>query len=171
MSRRGFATLAALVVLTSGCSQFVPASTLDLERGQVSLRPLLDSDSVAIPGTGTSEITAALGEPASSEVAETADDEPAGTITTMEYDGLEIVVHELEKPQRAFISELVLRDRTYVPSLPVMVGARRDDVEELLGQPATTEGDEVVYELTDDGDRCIVTYAGNRAERVTFQFS
>lgn len=170
MGRSGCAVLAVLAVLASGCSQLVPASTLDLERGQVSLRPLLDSDSVAIPGTGTSEITAALGEPASSEVTEASDDEPAGTVTTLQYDGLEIVVHELEEPQRAFISELVLSNRTYVPSVPVMVGARRDAVEELLGEPATIEGDEVVYELTDDGDRCIVTYDGNRAEQVTFRF-
>lgn len=170
MTRRGGVVLALLAVLTAGCAELLPVSVSDLERGQVSLRPLLDSDSVAIPGVAPEDVTAALGEPASSDVRETPDDEPAGTVTTMRYDGLEIVVREIEEPKRAFITDLVISNRTYVPSLPVTVGASRSDVERLLGEPSATEGGEVVYDLTDDGDRCIVTYDGNRATQVAFQF-
>lgn len=170
MARRGGVVLALVGILTAGCADLVPASNLDVGRDQVSLRPLLDSDSVAIPGIDPADVTAALGEPTSSEVRERPDDQRAGIVTTMRYDGLEIVVHETEKPQRAFITDLVISSRTYVPSLPVTVGAERRDIERVLGEPSATEGGEVVYDLNDDGDRCVVTYNGDRAERVAFSF-
>jgi hypothetical protein len=170
MARRASSGLVVLAVLASGCAELLPASARDVGDGQVSLRPLLDSDAVAIPGIDPAEVAAALGEPTSSEVRETTDDEPAGTVTTMQYDGLEIVVHEVEEPRRAFITDLVISTRTYVPSVPVTVGAARSDVERLLGEPSATEGRDVVYDLTDDGDRCIVTYDGDRAQQIAFQF-
>ncbi|CAN5921709.1 hypothetical protein BH23ACT10_BH23ACT10_14750 [soil metagenome] len=163
--------LALLAALTTGCTQLAQSASTDVKRGQVSLRPLLDSDALAIPGAGPDDVTAVLGEPTSSEVAEKSDDEPDGTVTTMRYDGLEVVVHEIDKPKRSFISDLVISNRAYVPSLPVTVGISRRDVEQVLGEPPETEDGDVAYDLSDDGDLCIVTYDGNKVAQVAFRFS
>lgn len=171
VARRAGAVLALLAVLMSGCTQLAQSANTEVKRGQVSLRPLLDSDALAIPGTGPDDVTAALGEPTSSEVSESADDEPDGTVTTMRYDGLEVVVHEIDKPKRSFISDLVISNRTYVPSLPIAVGTSRSDVEQVLGEPSETEDGDVAYDLSDNGDRCIVTYDGDRVEQVAFRYA
>lgn len=170
VARRAGAVLALLAVLMSGCTQLARSTSRDVKRGQVSLQPLLDSDALAIPGTGPDDVTAALGEPTSSEVAETSDEEPDGTVTTMRYDGLEIVVHEVDNPKRSFISDLVISNRTYVPTLPVTVGTTRRDVQRVLGEPSETADGDVAYDLSDDGDRCIVTYEGNRVAQVAFRY-
>lgn len=170
IARRAAVVFALIAMLTSGC-ELIPSSTQEVGRGQVSLRPLLDSDSVAIPGTGPADVIAALGEPTSSEVADAPEDDGPGTVTTMRYDGLHVVVYEITSPERAYISDLVISNRTYVPSVPVTVGTPRSDVERLLGEPFDTQGSTAYYDLTDDDDRCVVTYNGDRAQVIAFRFS
>ncbi len=170
--RLGGVALLVAAVLLAGCAELMPSSIRPVQGGQVSLRQLLDPDSLAVLGLDTDDVIDALGRPDSSETRETPDDAPPGTITTMRYDGLEVVVHELERPQRAFISELVISSEAYVTNLPFGVGASRRDVEQALGEPSSEEEDgDVVYDLSDDGDRCIVTYDGDRATRMTLRFS
>lgn len=163
-------TVVVAVVLTTGCAEIMPTEVRQVERGKISLRPLLDPDSIAIPGTGTTEVIDVLGAPTGSEEASPPPDQRPGTVTTLRYDGLEVVVRELEKPPRAFISDLVITSRDYATELPIGVGTERDDIERVLGEPSGTEGADATYELTDRGDRCIVTYEGDRATRLTFQF-
>ena len=186
------AALALLGLLLTGCAELTPTEVRQIERGGTSLRPLLDPDSIAIPGTDSEDVVAALGEPEDAAETRPADDERPGTVITMRYDGAEIVVYELREPTREFISEMTITSGEYVTSLPVRVGASRGDIEEVLGMPtepdddtaeagaddrpeAPTEvppsGSDVVYALTDDGDRCIVTYDGDRATRMRFTFS
>ena len=155
----------------AGCSQITSSSSSrEFERGRTSLRPLLDVDALGIPGTGRDDIEAALGDPTAATSRRPPENQRPGTVTTMTYDGLEIVVRELRKPSRSFISDVVLTSGEYAPPLPVRVGARRSDIERVLGEPSETEGDEAVYPLTNSGDRCIVTYDGTRAARVAFQY-
>ncbi len=168
--RQGGVTLLLATVLLAGCAELMPTSVRPVQGGQVSLRELLDPDSLAIPGLDTEDVIEALGQPNSSETREAPDDEPAGTITTMRYDGLEVVVKEIERPLRSFIPELVISSRAYVTNLPVGVGSSRADIEEALGEPARDEDGEVVYQLSDDGDRAVVTYEGDRATQITFRF-
>lgn len=193
--------LAFLGILAAGCSELTPTEVRRIERSGTSLRPLLDPDSIAIPGTDSADVIAALGEPDDSEEEDPEEQQP-GTVITMRYEGLEIVVSELSEPPRAFISEMVITSPEYVTSLPFRVGASRAEIEEVLGEPAETEapaedseaptesseaptessemptessvgatGTEVVYALNDDGDRCIVTYDGDRASRLRFTFA
>lgn len=163
--------LALAALLLAGCAELLPSSLRPVQGGQVSLRQLLDPDSLAILGLDTDDVIDALGQPDSSETRETPDGEQPGMITTMQYDGLEIVVNEIERPQRSFISELVISSDAYVTNLPVGVGASRADIEQALGEPSSAEGGEVVYALTDDGDTCVVTYEGDRATKMRFQFT
>lgn len=192
--RRLLVLLAFLGILATGCAELAPTEMRKIERGGTSLRGLLDPDSIAIPGTDSSDVVDALGEPAASEEADPPKDQRPGTVITLRYDGLEVVVRELRKPARSFISDLTITDREYVTSLPVRVGGSRDEIEEVLGEPREAEdggggsgdgddggnseaaatpstGEEVVYALNDDGDRCIVTYEGDRATRMHFTFS
>jgi len=182
--RRLVALLAVLGVLTTGCSQLTPTEVRQIERGGTSLRPLLDPDSIAVPGTDSADIIAALGEPDETEESSPPEGQEPGTVITMRYEGLEIVVRELREPTRSFISDMTITNREYATSLPVRVGASRGDIEEVLGEPIETEdgvessestegtaGTEVVYALNDDGDRCVVTYEADRASRMRFTFS
>lgn len=197
--RRLLALLALLSILATGCAELTPTEMRQIERGGTSLRDLLDPDSIAIPGTDSSDVVDALGEPAASEEAVPPKGQRPGTVITLRYDGLEVVVRELRKPARSFISDLTITDREYVTSLPVRVGASRDEIEGVLGEPreaadggggdstggdggdggaasegseaAPSPGEEVVYALNDDGDRCIITYEGDRATRMHFTFS
>jgi hypothetical protein len=179
--RRLIAVLAVLGVLVAGCAELTPAELRRIERGGTSLRPLLDPDSIAIPGTDSADIIAALGEPDETEEGEPPEGQRPGTVIAMRYDGLEIVVRELSEPARAFISDMTITSDEYVTSLPVRVGASRAEIEKALGEEAETgegvessesaSGTEVVYRLNDDGDRCIVTYEGERASRMRFTFS
>ena len=187
--------LAFLGILAAGCSELTPTEVRRIERSGTSLRPLLDPDSIAIPGTDSADVIAALGEPDDSEEEEDPEEQQPGTVIIMRYEGLEIVVSELSEPPRAFISEMVITSPEYVTSLPFRVGASRAEIEEVLGEPAETEAPaggseappessevptensagatrtEVVYALNDDGDRCIVTYDGDRASRLRFTFA
>jgi hypothetical protein len=185
------AVLALLGVLLTGCAELTPTEVRQIERDGTSVRPLLDPDSIAIPGTSSEEVVAVLGEPDDTEETRPATDQRPGTVITMRYDGAEIVVYELREPTRSFISEMTITSSEYVTRLPVGVGASRGDIEDVLGAPtapdddaeeatdagseAPTEdaaaGSDVVYALTDDGDRCIVTYDGDRATRMRFTFS
>lgn len=184
--------LVLLGVLLTGCAELAPTEVRQIERSGTSLRPLLDPDSLAIPGTSSGDVVAVLGEPEDTEETRPPKGQRPGTVMTLRYDGVEIVVHELRRPTREFISEMTITSDEYVTSLPIRVGASRDDVEEVLGQPTTADddtaeaatdagseaatedaaaGSEVVYALTDDGDRCIVTYDGDRVTRMRFTFS
>jgi hypothetical protein len=160
-------------LLLAGCEDLAPLIDMEqpVEPGQVSLRPLLDADSLAVPGVGTDDVIDTLGEPASSETTEPPKDERPGTVSTLRYQGLDVVVHELEEPRRTFISDLVISSPAYLTALNVSVGASRAEVEQVLGAPSSAEGDEAVYDLSDAGDRCTVTYDGNRATRFAFHFS
>jgi len=183
--------LVFLGVLLTGCAELAPTEVRRIERGGTSLRPLLDPDSLAIPGTSSGDVVAVLGEPEDTEETRPPKGQRPGTVMTLRYDGVEIVVHELRRPTREFISEMTITSDEYVTSLPIRVGASRDDVEEVLGEPTTPDqdtaeaatdagseatedaaaGSAVVYALTDDGDRCIVTYDGDRVTRMRFTFS
>jgi hypothetical protein len=170
--RLGAATVIAAMLL-AGCDDLAPVMEIEqpVEPGQVSLRPLLDSDSLALPGVGTGDVIETLGEPTSTETAEPPKEERPGTISTLRYQGLDVVVHELEKPRRTFISELVISSPMYLTDLDIGIGSSRAEVEQVLGAPSSTEGDETVYDLTDAGDRCTVTYDRSRATRFAFRFS
>jgi hypothetical protein len=162
-----------VALLLAGCEDLAPLIDIEqhVEPGQVSLRPLLDADSVAVPGIGTADVVDALGEPASTDTTEAPEDERPGTISTLRYEGLDVVVHELEEPRRTFISDLVISSPAYLTDLDVGVGASRAEVEQVLGAPSSTDGDDAVYDLTESGDRCTVTYDGDQATRFTFQFA
>jgi hypothetical protein len=181
--------LALLGMLATGCAELTPTEVRRIERSGTSLRPLLDPDSVAIPGTDSADVIAALGEPDDTEEKDAPQGQQPGTVITMRYEGLEIVVSELQEPTRAFISDMIVTSPEYVTSLPFRIGASRAEIEEVLGEPAATEAPaesaerpessesseratrtEVVYALNDDGDRCIVTYEGDRASRLRFVF-
>lgn len=163
--------VALCLVLAAGCGDITILDTRQVGRGQVSLRPLLDADSLAIPGLTTSNVIEALGEPESTDTRRPPKDQRPGTVTVMRYEDLEIVVHELRNPRRAFISELVVSSRRYVTNLPVGVGATRGEIDQVLGEPSEIEGDQVTYPLTDDGSQAIVTYEGRRAARLLFRFA
>jgi hypothetical protein len=165
------ALIALTAVLLAACSELTPTEIRQLEGDRISLRPLLDPDAVAVPGTDTADVIAALGEPEQSEESTPPDDQQPGTQTTMRYDGLEIVVRELRKPKRAFISTMTITSREYAITVPVAVGSRRKDVEAVFGEPSESEGAEAAYDLTSDGDRCVVTYDGDRASRLAFTFN
>lgn len=187
---------AIIGMLVTGCAELTPTEVRRIERSGTSLRPLLDPDSIAIPGTNSDDVVAALGEPDDIEEDEPPQRQRPGTVVTMRYEGLEIVVRELDEPSRAFISDIIITSPEYVTGLPFRVGASRAEIEEVLGEPTATEepaassegsegseaseasessarpaGGEVVYPLSDDGDRCIVTYEDDRASRVRFTFS
>lgn len=187
---------AIIGMLVTGCAELTPTEVRGIERSGTSLRPLLDPDSIAIPGTNSDDVVAALGEPDDIEEDEPPQRQRPGTVVTMRYEGLEIVVRELDEPSRAFISDIIITSPEYVTGLPFRVGASRAEIEEVLGEPTATEepaassegseaseaseasessarpaGGEVVYPLSDDGDRCIVTYEDDRASRVRFTFS
>ena len=53
--------VAVLGVLTTGCAELTPTEVRQIERGGTSLRPLLDPDSIAIPGTDSADVVEALG--------------------------------------------------------------------------------------------------------------
>jgi hypothetical protein len=162
---------AALVALgLTGCAEFRPTELNQVGDDRVSLRPLLDPDAIAIPGTDTRDVIAALGEPAEMTSRKPPENERPGRVRTLRYDGLDIVVRELNKPRRRYISDLVITSAAYATTLPIGVGSRRSEIEEVLGEPSETEGREAVYVLTDDGDRCIVAYEDDRATRLTFQY-
>lgn len=176
--------LALLSVLATGCAELTPTELRQIERSGTSLRPLLDPDSLAIPGTNTDDVIEALGDPYEADESSPPQDQRPGTVITMRYEGLEIVVRELREPTREFISDITITSSEYATSLPFRVGASRGEIEEVLGEPAEARdgaessenagsptGTEVVYALTDDGDRCIVTYEGDRASRMRFTFS
>jgi hypothetical protein len=188
--------LALLGVLATGCAELTPTEVRQIERSGTSLRPLLDPDSIAIPGTDSEDVIAALGEPNEADESRPPEGEQPGTVITMRYEGLEIIVRELREPTREFISDITITSSEYVTSLPFRVGASRGEIEEVLGEPTETQDDagssastenagnsagtenagnsagtEVVYALTDDGHRCIVTYDGDRASRMRFTFS
>jgi hypothetical protein len=175
LSSRRWLGIAAVILalLLAGCEDLAPLIEIEeqVEPGQVSLRPLLDADSLAVPGIDTTDVIDALGEPVSTETTEPPEEQRPGTVNTLRYEGLDVVVHELEKPRRRFISDLVISSPAYLTDLSVGVGASRAEVEQVLGEPSSTEGDEAVYDLTDAGDRCTVTYDGNRATRFAFHFS
>lgn len=179
-------------MLLTGCAELTPTELRQIDRGGTSLRPLLDPDSVAVPGTDSEDVVAVLGEPDDAEESKPPKRQRPGTVVTMRYDGLEIVVRELRKPTRAFISDMTVTSGEYVTNLPVGVGASRREIERVLGEPLETRdasdetptdagseasategagaGSEVVYALTDNGDRCIVTYEGGRATSLHFNF-
>lgn len=157
--------------LLAGCADILPQAVEPVEPGQVSLRPLLDADSLAMPGIGKADVVDALGEPTSSDTKKPPEKERPGTISTLRYQGLKVVVHELDEPRRTFISDLVIRSPVYLTDLDVGVGASRADVEQVLGEPSSIEGDVAVYDLTDAGDQCTVTYDGNRATQFAFRFA
>lgn len=176
--------LALLSVLATGCAELTPTELRQIERSGTSLRPLLDPDSLAVPGTNTDDVIEALGDPYEADESSPPQDQRPGTVITMRYEGLEIVVRELREPTREFISDITITSSEYATSLPFRVGASRGEIEEVLGEPAEARdgaessenagsptGTEVVYALTDDGDRCIVTYEGDRASRMRFTFS
>jgi hypothetical protein len=172
-SRRWLGAAMIVVLLLAGCDDLAPVMEFEepVEPGQVSLRPLLDSDSLAMPGVGTGDVIETLGEPASTETTEPPEDERPGTVSTLRYQGLDVVVHELEKPHRTFISDLVISSPMYLTVLDIGVGASRSEVEQVLGAPSSTDGDDAIYDLTDAGDHCTVTYDGNRATQFAFHFS
>ncbi len=165
------ATVAVVVLLLVGCADIVPAADQPVEPGRVSLRPLLDDDSLAVPGIDTADVVDTLGEPTSTDTKKPPKKERPGTVSTLRYQGLEIVVHELEEPSRTFISDLVVSSPVYLTDLDVSVGTSRAKVEQVLGTPSSREGDEAVYDLTEAGDQCTVTYDGNRAIRFAFRFA
>lgn len=176
--------LALLGVLATGCAELTATELRQIERSGTSLRPLLDPDSLAIPGTDTDDVIEALGDPYETDETSPPQDQRPGTVITMRYEGLEVVVRELREPTREFISDITITSSEYATSLPFRVGASRGEIEEVLGEPAEARDDaessentgsptgtEAVYALTDDGDRCIVTYEGDRASRMRFTFS
>ena len=163
--------IAVCLVLAAGCGDITFIDTQRVGRGQVSLRPLLDADSLAIPGLDTSNVIAALGEPVSTRERRPPKDQRPGTVTVMRYEDLRIVVHELRRPSRGFISKLTISSGRYVTNLPFGVGATRSDVEEALGQPSSVDGDTATYPLSQDGDRCVVTYDSRRATKLVFEFA
>lgn len=164
--------LAVAVMLLSGCAGLLPADTQQVDVGsRVSLQPLLDTDAIAIPGIRATEVVDVVGEPSETVRRRPPKPERPGEVVILRYDGLEVVVRELERPPRAFISDLVLTSDDYATTLPVGVGSSRADIEDVLGEPSETEGDEAVYQLSERGDRIIVVYEGDRAARMAFQFS
>lgn len=163
--------VALCIVFVAGCGDISIIDTRQVGRGQVSLRPLLDTDSLAVPGVDPSNVVDALGEPESTEERRPPKDQRPGTVTVMRYEELEIVVHELRRPPRSFISNLVISSGRYVTNLPVGVGATRTEIDQVLGQPSEVEGNQATYALTDDGSQVIVTYNGTRASRMLFQFA
>lgn len=164
------AAAVATLVLLAGCGELIPLADRTVQRGDVSLRPLLDSDSLAVPGKDSSDVTGALGEPERTDSDKPPRDERPGDVITLHYDGLDVVVHELRKPRRTFISDLVISSSTYEMDLPIAVGASRDDIERALGPPASSQGDASTYQLTDAGDRCVVTYDGDRATELALHY-
>jgi hypothetical protein len=170
--RRTVAVVAAVVAVLglTGCAELRPTELNDIGDDGISLRPLLDPDSIAIPGTDSDDVIETLGEPTETTSRKPPENQRPGRVKTLRYDGLEVVVRELNKPRRRFISDLVITSDAYATRLPIGIGTPRAEIEEVLGPPSETEGQEAVYKLTDDGDRCIVTYEDGRAIRLTFQF-
>jgi hypothetical protein len=167
---RAIAVMAMAVLGLTGCADLTPTELNQVGDDRISLRPLLDSDSIAIPGTDSRDVVEALGEPTETTSQRPPENQRPGRVKTLRYDGLEVVVRELNKPRRRFISDLVITSDAYATVLPISVGTPRGEIEEVLGSPSETEGSEAVYKLTDDGDRCIITYEDGRATRLTFQF-
>jgi hypothetical protein len=173
-ARRWLGVTAVVVMMfLTGCEDLLPLVEIEppVDPGQVSLRPLLDADSLALPGIDTAEVIDVIGEPVSTETAKPPKEERPGTVSTLHYDGLDVVVHELREPRRTFISDLVISSPAYLTELKVGVGASRADVEQAFGTPSSTEGPAAVYELSDGGDLCTVTYDGDRATEFAFHFS
>ena len=179
-----------LVVLLSGCAEVMSLGPgASGGSGRVSLAPLLDPDSVAIPGTNAARVIEVLGEPAEMEKEDAPKPRQPGRAVTLHYDGLDVVVHELYKPSRNFIADMVVTSRSYRTELGVRVGDTRGEIEEVLGEPLPEEdeqsdggngseapsepeepADQSVYELTDEGDTITVTYDGNRATELVYHY-
>ncbi len=188
----------ALVVLLSGCAEIMSLGRGggSVGGGRVSLAPLLDPDSVAIPGTNAARVIEVLGEPQEMEKEDAPEPQQPGRAVTLRYDGLDVVVHELYQPSRNFIADMIVTSRSYRTELGIRVGDSRGEIEEVLGEPvpqddaeaddgdgsggddgseapSESEGDPAdrsVYELTDEGDTITVTYDGDRATELVYHY-
>lgn len=185
-----------LVVLLSGCAEVLSLGdgAAAGNGGRESLAPLLDPDSVAIPGTNAARVIEVLGEPEETAKQEAPKAQRPGRAVTLRYDGLDVVVHELYQPNRNFIADMIVTSRSYRTELGVRVGDTRGEVEEVLGEPlpdedaqasdgdvgdadgseATSEpaepADRSVYALTDEGDTITVTYENDRAVELIYHY-
>jgi hypothetical protein len=188
----------ALAVLLSGCAEVLSLSSGAGPGGdgRVSLAPLLDPDSVAIPGTNAARVIEVLGEPDEMEKQDAPEPQRPGRAVTLRYDGLDVVVHELYQPSRNFIADMIVASRSYRTALGIRVGDSRGEIEEVLGEPLPPEdaqlsgdgdgsgddsgseassepaepGNRSVYELTDQGDTITVTYDGDRAVELVYHY-
>lgn len=189
----------ALVVLLSGCAEIMSLGQggSSVGGGRVSLAPLLDPDSVAIPGTNAARVIEVLGEPQEMEKEDAPEPQQPGRAVTLRYDGLDVVVHELYQPSRNFIADMIVTSRSYRTELGIRVGDSRGEIEEVLGEPVSqgdaeagdggdgSDGDDgseapsesggdpadrSVYELTDEGDTITVTYDGDRAIELVYHY-
>lgn len=160
----------ACVLLVAGCGDLPFGDAQPVGRNQISVRPLLDPDSVAVPGTDAGTVVDVLGEPEATAKRRPPKDQRPGTVKALQYEDLEVVVYELNRPSRAFVSSMTVTSGRYVTNLPVGVGSTRSDIEQILGEPVEVEGDDATYALSNDGDQCVVTYDGTRASRMVFQF-
>lgn len=187
----------ALAVLLSGCAEVLSlgSGAGPGGGGRVSLEPLLDPDSVAIPGTNAARVIEVLGEPDEMEKQDAPEPQRPGRAVTLSYDGLDVVVHELYQPSRNFIADMIVTSRSYRTALGIRVGDSRGEIEEVLGQPLRAEdaqsgdgdgsGDDSgseassepaepanrsMYELTDQGDTITVTYDGDRAVELVYHY-
>jgi hypothetical protein len=183
----------ALVVLLGGCADLMSLGQGSGGGGRVSLAPLLDPDSVAIPGTNGARVIDVLGEPEQLDREDAPEDRLPGRELTLHYDGLVVVVHELYQPQRSFIADMILTSRDYRTELGIRVGDSRREIEGVLGEPLPEEDEQAaagdgdtagseapsesldpdersMYELTDQGDTITVTYDGNRATEIVYHY-
>lgn len=190
----------ALVVLLGGCADVMALGqgSAGGGGGRVSLAPLLDPDSVAIPGTNGARVIEVLGEPEQIDREDAPEERRPGRELTLHYEGLDVVVHELYQPQRSFIADMILTSRDYRTELGIRVGDSRREIEGVLGEPLPEEdeqqllGDEPadggsgaasdaptepvdpearsIYALTDQGDTITVTYDGNRSTEIVYHY-
>ncbi len=92
------------------------------------------------------------------------------TIRVLHYDGLELVIYEVGHSNKAFIIYLKVTLPYYETAKGLRIGKTRAEVETILGTPNATKNYTSIYDLSDAGDRLLVTYQENRVMKLEWQF-
>ena len=92
------------------------------------------------------------------------------TIRVLHYDWLVLATYEVRHSDKAFIIYLKVTLPYYQTAEGLQVGKTRIEVETILGAPDGTKNHTSIYDLSDAGDKLLVTYQENRVENLEWQF-